>query len=426
MRKKQRVRIAAAFTAVIITAHMCFMSAPVQVAAQSARKISDFTDVVQSDWFYIYVKQLYEDGIINGVSENSYDPDADVKMSEAAALIVRYLGNGRLAEISRESKRRNNIEGAELWYSGYIQAMIDMGIFDDSDMERYKLRRADSGSAHISEEAAAVLDSPVKRADIIKFISKSFEIEWWRVNSNNLLKSDISGNGHEFITGGGYDRDILESIKSMISDYGDIPEDYRMFFLRCYYNGIVRGNAAGEVKPHDNLKRSELARIISSVMYFDMRNPDIRSLPALCAVTDGDYSVSSVDGSRILKKEKAETILREQSRFTRLSDAGTYVSVSVIQQNIIPQGFYLEAYLYAYVGGEVWPAGSVNAAANTHPYFPKENAFTIEKSGKSGGENVGYIYFVLRDMKRGGEVAGAVMFNITANAALRDAPVYYN
>jgi hypothetical protein len=409
--------LAAAVTAVFI---------PPPVNAQPARNISDLRDVSPDDWFYESVKRLYEDGIINGVSANSYAPDAEVRISEIAALVVRYMGNVHLAARAKETQRRNNTPGADLWYSGYIQVICDMGIFRDADIERYGLHRTGAGLIHIPANAAAALEAPAKRTDAAKFIARSFEIRLGRTQGNAILRREVSGRGHVYITGGGYDDATLEKIKPMIRDYNSIPAGYHMYFLKCYYNGIMRGNERGEVLPNNNLKRSELARIIASVIYFDMRNPDIRELAPQTAVTAGDYVASSIDGSRILRQSKADQILREQAKLTRLSELEDRVSVTVVQHNIIPMGFFAEVYLYFYAGGGgVWEVGRVNASANAHPYFPKENSFSILKSGRTGNTDVGYIYFLLRDIQRDGEIAGAVMFNITADGTMRDTSVYY-
>ena len=412
------------FIAVLIAAQACLCRVSPVAASQPVRSVSNFRDVSPSDWFYTQVKQLYEDGIINGVTANSYAPYAEVKTSEVAALIIRYLGCERAAEKNRELLINNKTEGAEFWYSGYIQAMCDMGIFDDADIIRYNLRLADAGAAHISRESAAAIDAPLKRMDMVKFIARSFELERGKRRAEGPLPREISGTGQEFITGGGYDEATLEKIKPLISDFGDIPEEYQIYFLKCYYNGIVRGNERREMLPNNNMRRSELARIIASVMYFDLRDADIRDIPEICAVSPSDRAISSVDGKPILKKEKAEQILREQAKYTVVSDLGDRININIGQNNIIPAGFLFEAYVYKYDrSGVIYETGRVNCAANADEYFPKSNVLFITKSD-SRSDFVGYIYFVLRDLRRNGEVTGAVMFNINTSGVLVNAPVY--
>lgn len=50
---------------------------------------SVFEDVKESDWFYNYVNTAYSYGIINGVSEKTFNPHGTIKREEAAVIIVR-------------------------------------------------------------------------------------------------------------------------------------------------------------------------------------------------------------------------------------------------------------------------------------------------------------------------------------------------
>ena len=420
-------RIVMLFLAAVMAMQICLIPSGLSVSAET-RDVNNFRDISINDWFYIYVKQLYEDNIINGVTEDSYSPNTDVKTSEVAALITRYLGLEHLAVKCKDFLVRNNVTGANLWYSGYIQLMCDTGIFDKKEIARCGVEIQKNGSAVISKNSQSLIDSPIKRMDMVRLIIRSFEIKSNIAKSANILNNEISGNGNEFITGGGYDLDTLNKIKNLISDYENIPDEYKELFLKCYYNGIVRGNEKGEVLPYNNLKRSELAKIIATVLYFDLRENDIRDIPEVCVIKSSDYSVSSVDGSRFLKKEKAVQILREQFKninAVNVTDKNE-IRITVNQKNIIPAGYLNEIYVYKYENGVAFEAGRINCATNTDEYFPKESAVSVSKSSiKSQSDFVGYIYLVLRDLNRGGEIAGAVMYNFDGNGNLKDASVYY-
>jgi hypothetical protein len=314
---------------------------------------------------------------------------------------------------------KNNIEGAGFWYAGYVQVLRELNILDNAELERFRLRENGNGEVLISGEAAGLIDAPIKRMDMVKLIASSFEMSSVnKLKSGNLLPGEVSGTGSEFITGGGYDRGVFDWLAwNKIKDYQDIPEDYKIYFLKLAYNGIIGGNEHGQVLPNDNLKRSEMAKIIAAVLYFDLRDGDLRELPEACAVNPEDYIVSSVDGSKFLKKEKAEQILREQAKNISASAAGGNINIKVEQKNIIPMGFISEIYVYKYDGGFTSEAGRINCGANSSEYLPRENNITVAGSG--------YVYLVLRDLSRNGEVAGAVMLNIGADGALKDTPVYY-
>ena len=54
------------------------------------QKSSDvFKDVTADDWFYIYVGTAYNYGIIKGVSENEFNPNGTITREEAAVMVTR-------------------------------------------------------------------------------------------------------------------------------------------------------------------------------------------------------------------------------------------------------------------------------------------------------------------------------------------------
>ena len=269
----------------------------------------------------------------------------------------------------------------------------------------------------------SAIEAPVKRMDVAKFVAKSFEIKKGRTRTN-FLKSEIGGNGNEFINGGGYDREILGQIKEMISDYSDIPESYREYFQKCYYNGIIRGDEKGRVSPKSNVKRGELAKIIASVLHFELRDGELRELPEACAIGQNDFFVSPADGSHMLKMEKAEQILAEQAKNIKLEILQNSAKLAVVQKNIIPAGYLGEIYVYAFKNGSPEEIGRLNCATNPDEYFPRETTFEIPKTAGSG-ENLGYVYLILRDLSRSGEVAGALLYDIGANGNLGGVSAQY-
>lgn len=69
-----------------------------------------FEDVKESDWFYKHVKNTYFSGMMNGTSENTFDPDKPLTRAEAAAMFDRLMKNiderldilGRIEEDKKE------------------------------------------------------------------------------------------------------------------------------------------------------------------------------------------------------------------------------------------------------------------------------------------------------------------------------------
>ena len=82
----------------------CLLSLAVPVSAASTLP---FKDVGESRWFYTYVKDLYHDGVIDGVSAVSFDPDGTVTLAQALKLFLLIGGYGEQAPTTTH------------WASGY-------------------------------------------------------------------------------------------------------------------------------------------------------------------------------------------------------------------------------------------------------------------------------------------------------------------
>ena len=67
-----------------------------------------FTDVKQSDWFYTYVKDLVNDGTVNGMTETTFVPNGTLTYGQALKLIALAVGETEPAKSGTH------------WASGYL------------------------------------------------------------------------------------------------------------------------------------------------------------------------------------------------------------------------------------------------------------------------------------------------------------------
>ena len=67
-----------------------------------------FTDVKEGDWYYEFVKELYEKGIVNGMTDTTFVPNGKLTYGQALKLIVCGLGKGEQATTGSH------------WASGYL------------------------------------------------------------------------------------------------------------------------------------------------------------------------------------------------------------------------------------------------------------------------------------------------------------------
>ena len=67
-----------------------------------------FTDVKEGDWYYEFVKELYEKGIVNGMTDTTFAPGGKLTYGQALKLIICGLGKGEQAATGSH------------WASGYL------------------------------------------------------------------------------------------------------------------------------------------------------------------------------------------------------------------------------------------------------------------------------------------------------------------
>ncbi len=81
-------------------------------------KTFDFTDVQSKDWFYTYVYDLTQTGIIHGRTETRFDPSGLLSYAEASKLITLAVGYPEQAPTQQH------------WASGYLALVKNKGFLD--------------------------------------------------------------------------------------------------------------------------------------------------------------------------------------------------------------------------------------------------------------------------------------------------------
>lgn len=89
-----------------------------------------FSDVGSGQWYDAYVKKTYELGIMNGKSGGIFDPEGNIRISEALkmACVVHniYYGSGTVFA-----------QNASPWYQPYVDYAINNGIVSQSYFRNY-------------------------------------------------------------------------------------------------------------------------------------------------------------------------------------------------------------------------------------------------------------------------------------------------
>jgi len=173
-----------------------------------------FTDVPENAWYYEDVKGAVESGIVNGKSDTEYKPNDNLTYAEAiklAACMHQLYTEGNVS-----------INGGTPWYQPYIEYCVDKGIIT--------VERADLYS----------YNDNATRAGYMEIFAKALPDEALR-QINNVPD---------------------DSIPDVPSSKAYAPAVYKL-----YRAGILQGvDDDHNCKPLDNIKRSEVAAIITRMM----------------------------------------------------------------------------------------------------------------------------------------------------------------
>ena len=297
-----------------------------------ASSVDDFLDVNKNDWFYVYLDKLVSDGIINGKSKTEFDPSGTFSFAECSAVITRYLGLDDYAAQKAAIIKSGDTKGKDLWYAGYFQVMHELGIFDES-MGIYSISK---DTVNIFADEAS---RPMKRHEFATAIARSFELDGEKVRSKNIY-SEISGLGHDFIISGYYDEKYVSEYKNYIKDYSSIPDSAKANVLKVYYNGIFNGDVSGYFYPDNNLKRSEMAKVLATITDFSLRKCLIDNY--FVAVTEDKLFYDCENEVTLNYRYSLEVLQQTASGFSMDGK-----NVIYNPDNALPYGYAVDVYLYS-------------------------------------------------------------------------------
>ena len=175
------------------------------------KRICSFADIDGFEWAKEAIAGLYEDGVIDGVSEKSFMPGKEVKREEFLKMADRlYEGTGTNTLFSDADK--------SAWYYGYISKAVGAGITKGVGDNIFGIGKS------LTREDAAVM---IARMILAK------EPEY----------TEIAFNDNEEISG--YAKASIGYLKEL---------------------GIMNGDENGNFNPKKPLRRAEAAVLISNVL----------------------------------------------------------------------------------------------------------------------------------------------------------------
>lgn len=149
------------------------------VSAPAVPADGAFSDVKSTDWFYSYVTELSEAGIISGYSDGTYRPSGTVTAGQALKLVLLAAGYGEQAPTSAH------------WASGYADLALENDLLEagkleslDAPISRLQIARLAAGAMGLDGSAEM---SPFVDTDDGAVIA---------LNQAGILEGSLDGSGN--------------------------------------------------------------------------------------------------------------------------------------------------------------------------------------------------------------------------------------
>lgn len=206
-----------------------------------------FSDVPSTHWAYDYISKLREEGVINGYSDGTFRPSANVTVDEFAALAVRACG--RFSEEQAAEEYADVEIPGKNWASNYHLFASDNHFYAwDSALGGIQPGKMIEGSKPCTREMAAGIISDI----LIEDKGKNIKLSWLaNLESKYAPTEDFSWSGT-----GRYNNNSEFRTKYAVSN--------------TISYGVISGYADGSFGGERNLTRAEASAMIYRLMFSNL------------------------------------------------------------------------------------------------------------------------------------------------------------
>lgn len=178
-----------------------------------------FVDVKKAAWYYEEVKEVYEAGIMEGKSDNKFDPTANMSRAEFVTVLCRMSGDGYKGK-GKNLSFEDTKAGA--WYADYVAWGVEAGMVKGLPNNRF------GPGQFVTRQEMAVF--------IARFIS------YMKIKLENSSMIDSFGDSAKVSS---YAVDSVELMRK---------------------SGIIAGDQNGKFNPLNNASRAEVATVITRIL----------------------------------------------------------------------------------------------------------------------------------------------------------------
>jgi hypothetical protein len=258
-----------------------------------------FADIKASkyDWARPYIEKMYHLGIVKGVTETSYAPDASVKRDEIITMMIRLMGLENDAKGKKLPATFPKAYTVPSWAVPYVAEAIDKNIITGKDFSDFR-----------AEDAAL-------RWEVAVFAVKALGL--------------------------GNEAEGRKNLNLTFKDIYDIPLDARTYVDVAVEKGIVQGYPDNSFKPNNKITRAQAATLLNNMIRHihvkdiikgQVCGVDTVSLPSIeIKLSSGSYATYFISKDTSVYQEDEKGALVESSIDKK--DIGSYVAILAEENN---------------------------------------------------------------------------------------------
>lgn len=188
-----------------------------------------FIDVDKDSWYGFYVQCAYNEGIINGRTETTFDPEGYVTMGEVATMAAKL--NDRLMQRYTDFEANRTSP----WYGQYMRYCYANGIYRNPNVAQGK----------VTLDACENWNAPAKRRDVAGMFAHVDQRP-----GRGFLNPDVP-----------------------LTDIPDVDRStpHHQEILRMYRMGVAVGDEWMRFNPDGKIRRNEVVALAVRLLYDDAR-----------------------------------------------------------------------------------------------------------------------------------------------------------
>lgn len=188
-----------------------------------------FIDVDEDSWYSFYVQCAYNEGIINGRTKTTFDPEGYVTMAEVATMAAKL--HDRLMERNTDFQ----VTQTSPWYGQYLRYCYENGIYRNVKVAQGKVKLY----------ACENWNAPAKRRDVAGMFAHVDQRP-----GQMLLNPDVP-----------------------LTDIPDVDRStpYHQEILKMYRMGVAVGDEWMRFNPDGKIRRNEAVALAVRLLFDDAR-----------------------------------------------------------------------------------------------------------------------------------------------------------